>query len=154
MDSKLPPKNAKLFRCDLCDFNCFKLCDWTRHVLRPKHIKRQNDDKNVIICEEKTPKNADCNICKCGNIYKNYSSLWRHKKTCNQPINLEKEEENIIVEKEEKDNSKDALIEYLISENKEFKNLILEFVKKDSIVNNNNNSMINSNNKTFNLQFF
>jgi hypothetical protein len=33
----------------------------------------------------------------------------------------------------EKDESKDELIQYLISENKEFKNLILEFVKKDSM---------------------
>jgi hypothetical protein len=161
MDNKNALQNAKEFKCDLCDFICFKLSDWKRHILRPKHIKRQNDDKNVIICEEKTPKNADCNICKCGNIYKNYSSLWRHKKTCNQVINLEKEEENIILEKEEKDNSKDALIEYLINENKEFKNLILEVCKNlpgNNISNNNcnniNTNTNNSNNKTFNLQFF
>ena len=153
MDSKLPPKNAKLFSCDLCDFNCFKLCDWTRHVLRPKHIKRQIDDKKVIICETKTPTNADCNICKCGKIYKNYSSLWRHNKICNQNINntiIETTNDELIQEKNE-------LIQYLINENKEFKSLILEIVKKDNISNINNNiSNINTNshNKSFNLNFF
>ena len=45
------------------------------------------------------------------------------------------------------------MIKYLINENKEFKNLILEIVKKDTTTNNNTN-MINSHNKTFNLQLF
>jgi len=56
--------------------------------------------------------------------------------------------------------NKDELINYLIKENQEFKNMILEFVKKDSHNqgNNNNNtntlSNNNSHNKTFNLNFF
>ena len=110
------------YYCEKCDFKCFKLCDWTRHVLRPKHIKRHNDDKKVIICEKKTPTNADCNICKCGKIYKNYSSLWRHNKICNQNTN------NTIIEttNDELIQEKDELIQYLINENKEFKSLILE----------------------------
>jgi hypothetical protein len=52
---------------------------------------------------------------------------------------------------------KDNLIEYLIKENSEFKTLIMELIKKDNIShisNNNINSTVNSNNKTFNLQFF
>ena len=68
MDIQKTPKNAKTFVCDLCDFKCFKLCDWSRHILRAKHLNRQNDDKNVINCDNKTQKNADCNICKCGKI--------------------------------------------------------------------------------------
>ena len=44
------------------------------------------------------------------------------------------------------------LINYLIKENQEFKNLILEIVKKDTYQNNNNTT--NSHNKAFNLQFF
>jgi hypothetical protein len=160
MDIQKTPKNANIFVCDLCDFKCFKLCDWSRHILRAKHINRQNDDKNVVNCDNKTQKNADCNICKCGKIYKNYSSLWRHNKTCFFNIT----DENTIVienkkkyEEEELTNNKDELIKYLINENKEFKNLILEIVKKDTTTNNINNNNINntnSHNKTFNLQFF
>jgi hypothetical protein len=73
----------------------------------------------------------------CSNCNKNYntnSGLWKHKKGCN--TNEYKQ--------------KDDLINYLIKENQEFKHLILEIVKKDTIVTNNTNS----HNKTFNLQFF
>ena len=157
MDNKNIQKNAEFYNCKLCDFKCSKLSDWSRHILRPKHIKRQNDDKNIINCEKKTPKNADCNICKCGKIYKNYSSLWRHNKTCLSNVT----EENTFIELTndklmQDNNSKDDLIQYLISENKEFKNLILEFVKKDNNSNITNNTINNTNshNKTFNLQFF
>ena len=46
------------------------------------------------------------------------------------------------------------MIEYLINENKDFKNLIMELIKKDSINNTNNTFCNNSNNNTFNLQVF
>jgi hypothetical protein len=85
--------------------------------------------------------------------------LWKHKKKCqynkkNEDLN-ENQNENLnenIPNKNEQSN-KDNLIEYLIKENSEFKTLILELIKKDSI-SNNINSTINSHNKTFNLQFF
>ena len=48
------------------------------------------------------------------------------------------------------------MVEYLINENKEFKNLIMELIKKDTIISNITNSNINSNNtnNSFNLQVF
>jgi hypothetical protein len=57
---------------------------------------------------------------------------------------------------DKKDKSKkDDLIEYLIKENQEFKNLILELAKKDnSVINNNNTNCHNTNNNTFNLNMF
>ncbi len=99
-------------------------------------------------------------ICKCGNIYKERTGLWKHKKKCqynkkNEDLN-ENQNENLnenIPNKNDQSN-KDNLIEYLIKENSEFKTLIMELIKKDSISNNNINSTINSHNKTFNLQFF
>jgi hypothetical protein len=74
-----------------------------------------------------------------------------HKKNC--PI-IENSENNQNIE--QNIDKKDELINYLIKENQEFKNLILEIVKKDTITNNNNNNNINNNshNKTFNLNFF
>jgi hypothetical protein len=89
-------------------------------------------------------KNFDCKIC--NKNYKDYSGLWRHKKKCNNT--------NIVEEKpfDTNDTNNKELINYLIKENQEFKNLILEIVKKDIIHNNINT--INSHNKTFNLQFF
>jgi hypothetical protein len=73
-----------------------------------------------------------------------------HKKNC--PI-IENSENNQNIE--QNIDKKDELINYLIKENQEFKNLILEIVKKDTITNNNNNNINNnSHNKTFNLNFF
>jgi hypothetical protein len=114
-------KSTNDYVCELCDFKCYKLCDWSRHILRAKHIKRQNDAK-------KTPKNTNCNICKCEKIYKNYSSLWRHKKVCNTNVT----KESTDIEKDELISSKDELIKYLINENKEFKTLLIELAKKGS----------------------
>jgi hypothetical protein len=70
-----------------------------------------------------------------------------HKKKCNISENNEDSENPENIDK------KDELINYLIKENQEFKNLILEIVKKDTTTNN-NITTTNSHNKTFNLQFF
>jgi hypothetical protein len=73
-----------------------------------------------------------------------------HKKNC--PI-IDNSENNQNIE--QNIDKKDELINYLIKENQEFKNLILEIVKKDTTTNNNNNNInTNSHNKTFNLNFF
>ena len=149
------PKNANNFNCIYCKFVCCKKSNYEIHLLTAKH------QKNLLLnnLEQKHAKNAKQNLFCCKNCNKGYNvrnSLWYHEKKCIQPPILEEKEEK--EEKEEDNNSKDALIQYLISENKEFKNLILEFVKKDNnnITNNisNINNTNNSHNKSFNLQFF
>jgi hypothetical protein len=132
-------KSAIKFICKSCDFECSKKNDWDRHILRPKHLKKLEMIQNDTICI----KNANQYECECGNSYKHHSGLSRHKKTC----------------EDKKDKTKkDDLIEYLIKENQEFKNLILELAKKDnSVINNNNNNNTNchnTNNNTFNLNMF
>jgi len=89
--------------------------------------------------------------CECGNIYKHYSGLWRHKKKCVK----EKKTENII--ETENNNISPELILSIIQQNQEFKDLlieqnktIIELSKNNTIINNTSNS----NNKTFNLQVF
>jgi hypothetical protein len=79
-------------------------------------------------------------ICECGKEYQSRNGLWIHKKKCKE---------------NELDQTK--LIDYLMKENSEFKQLMIEQNKqmielaKNSGYNNNNT---NSNNKTFNLQVF
>jgi hypothetical protein len=80
--------------------------------------------------------------CECGKEYKYRQSLFVHRKSCdsaknNQPTN-------------------DKLVEYLMKENNELKNMIIDVCKNiNSNTSQNNNSFNNnSNNKTFNLQFF
>jgi hypothetical protein len=131
-------------------------CDWERHILRAKHIDAL---KEINLEPKKLKKTYNC---ECNKTFMSTSGLWKHKKICMQnadeiiePIeNLEKEKENT---------TNDELIQYLINENKEFKNLILEVCKNvqginTNNINNNNNcnntNTNNSHNKTFNLQFF
>ena len=140
METSFTQKNEQLFVCECCDFKCCFKSDFTRHLSTRKH----SDSLNGNLKEMKKTSLS----CKCGKEYKSMSGLWKHKNICIQCIpdvkNMETDSEL---------SKKDNLIEYLIKENAEFKTLILELIKKDSI-SNNINSTINSHNKTFNLQFF
>jgi hypothetical protein len=142
LDNKIKQKLSNIYYCESCDYKTERKSNMVNHENSMKHKKTtQNNEIKQIISKIYNCEN-------CGKIYNDRAGLWRHKKKCV----LEEKEENTVLEKDE---SKDALIEYLISENKEFKNLILEFVKKDSMVNSNNTiTHTNSHNKTFNLQFF
>ena len=145
-------KICSKFYCEICDYKTNKKSSYDDHLISTKH-------KKSIIGNQNLPEFCSEHICNvCNKEYKDNSGLRRHKKKCHPKLNI-LEDKSEISEKQEKN----ELIQYLITENKEFKNLILEFVKKDNIVNNNitnnnsnmiNSNMINSNNKTFNLQFF
>ena len=133
------------FHCENCDFKCIKKGDWTRHISTSKHQRMLNVTKN----DENLHKNINSYSCdKCDKIYNSRNGLWSHKKKC-------------TVEKENPD-----IVDVLINENKEFKNVIIELLKNNSdlqikmmevcqkiqptTINNNSHN----NNKTFNLQFF
>jgi hypothetical protein len=140
------PKNRKKYFCKKCDYFTYNKYDFDKHNNTIKHFG--NDLAiSAIAKSEKSQKNKF--ICPiCNKQYKDNSGLWRHKKKCNngdQHLNK--------VDEEPQPADKDKLIDYLIHEHTELKNLILEIVKKDSITNNTNNT-INSHNKSFNLQFF
>jgi hypothetical protein len=139
----IPP----VFNCVTCHYKCSKKSLFVQHNSTAKHI-------NATKCYINATQNIQ-NTCLCGKNFKHHSSYYRHKKVCNKNIQTESIEKEKY-EEEELTNNKDELIKYLINENKEFKNLILEIVKKDTTTNNiiNNNNNTNSHNKTFNLQFF
>jgi hypothetical protein len=136
------------YYCEKCDYKCFKKYNWDKHILTSKHITATKINETAT---EKWQKwhQFTCEIC--GKEYKDRTGLWRHKKKCNKP-------NNII---ENKDNNEDnKLVEYLMKENKEIKEMILEIVK-NGITNTNTNTntnhshnTTNSHNKAFNLQFF
>ena len=146
------PEKSYCYTCLKCEYITHNKKDYNKHNLTRKHLILTGD-------LQKIPENPNIYNCECGKKYKHRQSLHNHKKVCNQPIILQ--EENTIIEPTndkliQDNNNKDDLIQYLISENKEFKNLILEFVKKDNNSNITNNTINNTNshNKTFNLQFF
>ena len=148
MEVKNMPKNAD-FYCEACDFRCIKKSNFIIHTNTKKHTHRVsgNDLENA---EMKT--NAEYN-CDCGKNYATLSGMWKHKtKGCSVKggNNEIKKEEPFATNNAATD--KDDLINYLMKENQEFKNLILEIVKKDT--HNNCNNTTNSHNKAFNLNFF
>jgi hypothetical protein len=149
---KKAQKNADYFVCKSCDFICSKKSDWDRHITRAKHLKQQEMIQNDTISDIK---NANQYDCECGNKYKHHSGLWRHKKTC-YFIKTPSPIDDKLNESTKVESKKDDLIDYLIKENQEFKNLILELAKKDnSVINNNTNTNChNINNNTFNLNMF
>lgn len=148
------PKICPKFYCENCDYGTSKKSSYNEHLLSAKHKKSMVvNDKSAKICSKYTCKH-------CDKIYKDNSGLWRHLKKCETKKCDDKFNEDtddtlsltIDDEKYDDDNDED-LIKILINENRDFKNLILEIIKRDNgnIITNNN---VNSNNKTFNLNFF
>jgi len=151
------PKNPQKFECIFCDYKTSNYKDYKKHLYTKKHNDIKMIQNDILF----VPKNPQRFICDCGNNYKYYSGICRHKKVC-KVIELkqkEKEKEKSIIEKDksiiEKDKNiieKDDLIIMLLKQNSE----LLEIVKNNSqhVTNNNTNTNFMNNNKTFNLQFF
>jgi regulator of replication initiation timing len=147
------PKTHIVFNCEKCLFKCSKKSEWERHLVTRKH-------NSLTILTGKTQK-TPLHICThCSKEYKSREGLWYHLKKCN---------ENITMSISENSTSLHAIL----SDNEDFKKLILEVVKNNTELqkqntdlqkqlvevckntsNTNINSHNNSHNKTFNLQFF
>ena len=159
-ETDIMPKTIKKFECEKCNFICNKQSNYNTHLLSAKHKKRITETTETI-------KTADTSmfICDLCNLrVKSRTTLWRHKKKCNNipptnedPLNEAQTNAATIL-----DNP--SLVVELLKQNQEFKDLILEerrefqqIIKEmsknmgNNTVNNNNN--INSNNK-FNLNVF
>jgi hypothetical protein len=139
------------FRCDICDYNTSRKYNLEIHLNSVKHKNRLLTTKNNESLVEISK------IYKCQNCSKEFNDragLWRHKKKCVEKENEKEFETNDLNEQ----NDSVELIKYLMKENSEFKQMIIEqnkqmieMSKNNSVTNNNN---INSHNKSFNLNFF
>ena len=160
MSTELSQKSSTEYVCECCHYKTCSKKDYNKHISTDKH---KTLEKSTFI-NEKSQQILTTFSCECGKTYKERTGLWRHKKKCvisnnecsNNDIENVNESNNKI-----QTTDKDDLINYLLKENQEFKNLILEIVKKDTnqITNNtnittNNHNTTNSHNKAFNLNFF
>jgi len=148
-------KNEYKFVCKKCDFKCFYKSDWTRHIRTDKHNLSVSWNKNGTE-ERKNEEKNETNYCNCGRSYSSKTNLNKHKKTCKIVYN------GIF---EEKMNIND-LVKYLMKENIELKNMLLNQSSKISDITielaknssnnttNNTTTHTNSHNKAFNLNFF
>jgi hypothetical protein len=152
MLTQKPPKKTGDFICEKCDFACSKQSYWKRHLATLKHqmltpVNNIRTGLSPFCCEN------------CNKQYKSRVGLWKHTKQCTAAP-VPSKDNNTIEDKH--------IINILIKENSDFKNVILELVKsngdlqkqlvdvcKNNVGNNTiNTTYSNSNNKTFNLQFF
>ena len=151
MTTEKTQKNAKLYRCELCDFTTCNLTDYARHNATQKHTKRASSSNINHLAQKNTNEFVCSNCNKC---YKERSGLWRHRQTCKPVLDASN---NFVIDKE--------LVMLLIKENSELKNMMmeehkstqqmmLEVIKTGTHNTTNNNTNTNSHNKTFNLQFF
>ena len=78
MATKKNEKNESIYKCLFCDYECYYLSDWSRHLSTSKHKKLSN----AILKNEKNEPTVSIFNCFCGNIYKHKSSYYKHKKKC------------------------------------------------------------------------
>jgi hypothetical protein len=136
MAMKKVPKSSNILNCEICHYSTSRKSQYIRHLSTAKHKNNELAINGNNLSILKSSNEYLCQICQ--NKYKDYSGLWKHKKKC-----LQKEEPKI---------NQDDLIKYLMKENSDMKNLVLEVCQKIQPTINNTNT--NSNNKTFNLNIF
>ena len=167
METNLSQKIPKIplsFVCDLCDYKCCVRKDFNKHVLTLKHQKMENINHLETFStgfSTKNPNNSyTCDSCQ--KIYKERSGLWKHKKKCDFFIkkNIDGKDEKIMENNKEKQSVIICkLIQQnieLITQNKEFKDLILEQTKAITGLAGKTNTNIynNTTNNKFNMNIF
>ena len=149
MTTENSPKLARIFECINCDYLCYKKSDFNKHILTMKHrsnISTTNDN-------EKLAKKYICSICK--KDYNDRSGLWRHKQKCYE---IKDDDINSDSESDDDFGKQTKLVNYLMKENSEFKQLMMEQNKhmmelaKNTAGHHNTTNTTNNNN--FNLNFF
>ena len=146
-DKKEPVTNQEFYYCKTCDYNCCKLFNWDRHLNTTKHKKLTSSSQLVTKNEQneqnEQPKHYTCD--NCNKIYNSRNGLWKHKTKCipvfNKPTTNESEAKE--------------LIQFLMKENSEFKQLIIEQNKQMiELAKNSGNNNNNTTNNNFNLNLF
>jgi len=171
LGNKIMPKLCPKFHCNYCDYSTSKKSSFDNHISSLKHHKRLDGNKKAYFGNDFMPKlcSDDSITCQhCSKEFKTSAGLWKHNKKCKDiPCKpCDKENDSISIKNDIREiaktiQDKDELIMFLIRENTEFKNIIMEqqnMMMKvlDNGTNHVTNKNINcmNNNKTFNLQFF
>jgi hypothetical protein len=139
------PKVAYRFYCEKCHYFTDKKSSYDKHLMTSKHLEltKVNDgEQKSCLKVAQIDKVISCKFCE--KIFKSRVGLWKHNKKCSHS-------NNVVTDNCDKN---DKLIEYLMKENKEMKELILEIVKNGTHNTTNNTTHTNSHNKAFNLNFF
>ena len=153
LDDKLMLKLCSRFSCKNCDYNTDKKSSYDNHIVSNRHKRITN---GLQMGQNYAQIMPEIFTCTCGKQYKHRQGLWKHKKKCT----------NITIQDLANEEKQQQLIEYLLKENSEFKQLMIDQHKqmleqnkhmiemsKNAGHHNTNNSH-NTTNNSFNLQFF
>ena len=166
LGAKKGKKGQLEFYCEKCDFICYKKYSWERHIDTYKHTQETNGS----ILEKQCGKKGHICCENCNKEFKTRSGLWKHSKTCKfeDKKDVATEEKETITTSNEIYELKE-IMKYLMKENSEMKNMMLEqqniMMSQNTSTQNmmmdviktgthNNITNTNSHNKTFNLNFF
>ena len=159
------PQIPQKYSCEYCHYISSSKKDYNKHLSTLKHQRLTNTYTH-------TDKIVPQLTCICGKSYKHRQSLYNHKKICDNIIKDESINDLIndsindtinIKHYLNNEQNQQQLVDYLMKENSEFKQLMIEQNKqilelaKNSIGHNTTSSVINSNNNNtnnFNLQVF
>ena len=142
-------ENAKIYVCDICNFNNSNKYDYNRHMSTAKHKNRTNR----TLVDQQT---AGIFSCDCGKKYKARNSLWYHKQKCtvqnkNAHMGVDSIDQKNVVQ------SLPDTTELLVM----FKDMLAKMEEKDKQIADLQNTMTemipkigNNNNNKFNLQMF
>ena len=150
-------KIANNYCCKICDYTTSNVYDFNKHNKTQKHL---SNDKSILAIEKSQKSQHEC---ACGKTYKDNSGLWRHKQKCNynndsnnDSINDTALLTNLVIEVVKNNNELQKQCVELQKQNQEFQQKMVEsfseVIKNGTYSNTVNN--INSNNKSFNLNFF
>jgi len=156
-------KTSKFYRCNICNYNTSRKCNYDEHLLTAKHQKYTNGNGLDTFGNEIQQKmgNFKYTCQTCDKEFKNRSGLWKHKKICKPEVEIYEPTHDNDVDFDI--NDKDQLIIMLIKQNaeliKEQGNIRQMIVEQQNVVleiakNGTHNTTTNSHNKSFNLQFF
>ena len=161
----MPPKKSQnippKYNCELCDYKTGNKKDYNKHLTTLKHVNRT--ELNDIEQEKGESENYICKTC--NKTYKARNSLWYHEKKCKKTEDVKNKDDSISGSG--MSDASSNIIQLLIKESSEFKNIILEMVKSNTDIQKqmldvcktsnsitNTNSHNTTNNKIFNLQVF
>ncbi len=152
-------KNETKYYCEICDYKCCYISDWTRHLSTRKHLVSKDGNKMEINGNKLGEKNENHSCENCKKIYKTISGLWKHKKKCIYEEKIDSQKNEIVENSENNDITDKELIVMLIKQNSElmketsdFKSMMMEVIKNGT--HNTTTTHTNSHNKAFNLNFF
>jgi len=137
VNKQLTQKVAIKYYCEKCDYGTCKKSSYDKHILTSKHFCVNRVNKKVA---------QYFNCSKCNKFFHSRVGLWKHNKFCLS---------NNVIEETKTLKATQDIIQYLIKENSEFKQLMLEQNKQIlefSKINTNINNINTTNN--FNLNLF